>query len=1335
MQVHVLDERLEPVSPGVDGELYIGGVGLARGYLSQRELTAERFVPNPFGREPGSRLYCAGDRARVRVDGNLEFLGRSDRQVKIRGCRIEPGDVEEALRAHAGLGDTRVCAQPINGEETLVAYVATGGRVEAASVQAALADALPSYMIPAHIVRVPAWPLLPNGKLDWSALPAPAVRASAGRSAYAAPRNALEEAVAVVFAEVLDLEAVGADDTFFELGGHSLKATKVVARAASRGIELSLTDLFRHGSPARIANAIIGRRFAATPEAIPRGPARSLPIPQPPATHHAVSHGQRRLWILEHFGEARPYHMCAAFEITGAFDVAALEEAFRGVIARHESLRTRIIDVNGEPRQQIVAHADFAIGRLDVQSDPDPAGRVTELAKAFFREPFELAAGPLLRVTDVQLDAARHLMLFCQHHIVSDGASVGVMVRELLARYGAIRGGRVPAFPPLPFQYKDYAAWQLEQLESPAAAASRRYWLEIFADPVEPLKLPFDLPLPHVRRQDGGHLRFHIDVEAAVGLSALAGSCGTSLFMALMAAVQLLLYRYTRQREMVLGTPVANRDLPELDDQIGFYVNLLPLRLALKPSMTFTDLLGEVTHRVSSALEHQAYPFDRLVEDLKPPIDTRRSPLFDVVVVMQNHDTPGFELPGAAVREWPIETGVAKFGLTFEFTNTGEGLDGVLEFNTTWFKPETAARLVDHLSSLIRSALGAPGRPISELSILSDTDVAHGANGPARPDVAPVTETLVERFERHVARQPGAIAVKHDGLHLTYHDLDARASRLASRLVHEHGVGPETVVALLSPRTEAMVVGVLAILKAGGAYLPLDPTDPPERTGRLIERSGARLLLHGRGVPLPPLDRGLASTSLDDAAIPADASRALPRVEPGNLAYVIYTSGSTGEPKGVAVTHASMARLFRATEPLFQFGSGDIWAAFHSLAFDFSVWEIWGALAHGGTLVVVDYETSRSPDRFAGLLAREGVTVLNQTPTAFGAFTKALVRHGDPGLALRWVVFGGEALRPSMLAAWWKLGLAAKPRLVNMYGITETTVHTTFREVRPEDAAPGDASVIGVALDDVRMHVLDEAMTPVPPGSAGELYVAGAGVARGYLGDPSRTAERFLADPLSGRAGDRFYRTGDLGRWRHDGTLEYLGRNDRQRKIRGFRIELGEIEAELRTHPDVSDAMVVLREAADGPALIAYLVSGDAALSLDSLRSHLGRRLAAHMMPSRFVRVERWPLTANGKIDVNALADAEGERLESAAFVLPETSIERRLARLWSEALSVEQVSAVDDFFELGGHSISAIKVVQGIRDAFGQAVSLSVVFEYPVLRDLAGYLQSTSEPAGDSGS
>ncbi len=1336
-QAHVLDDRLELVPPGVEGDLYVGGAGLARGYLALPDLTAERFVPDPFAALPGSRLYRTGDRARMRGDGILEFLGRRDRQVKIRGCRIEVGEVEAALRAHAGLEDVRVQVRPVDGEPQLVAYAAGRATVDPPAVRSALAAVLPSYMIPAHVVQVPAWPALANGKLDWDALPAPDASVERPRPGYVAPRNALEEAIAGIFADVLAVERVGAFDGFFELGGHSLKATRAIARARARGIDLSLTDLFRYGSPAALANAVVDRRFGPSSAGGGAETGRTLPAVRPvaPAAHHPVSHGQRRLWVIEHFGEARPYHMAGALEIEGALDVDALEEAFRAVIARHESLRTRIIEVDGEPRQQIAASVDFALTRMDLAGAGDWRPRLEARAAAFFHQPFDLAGDLLLRVAVATVEPARAVLLFCQHHIISDGWSIGVMVREILASYAAQREGRPWSPPPLPFHYRDYAAWQRTQLDAEQGAADRRYWLETLADPVEPLRLPLDFPPPRVRPQEGRHVRFRIDDDVADGIRALARSGGRSLFMALLSAVQLLLYRYTSQREMRLGVAVAGREGAGFDEQIGFYANLLPVGLELQPAMSFEDLLQATGGRVASALEHQTYPFDCLVDELRLPIDTARSPLFDVVVVMQNHEAPALDLPGTTVRDWPVETGMAKFGLTFEFAETDRGLDGVLEYNTSWFEPATAERMVGHLQTLLASAQREPHRAVSELGMARSR-----AAGGLRPgaDVArgvPREEMLIRRFEAHAARQPGAVAVVSDGRRLTYGELDARAGRLAGQLAADYGVGPEKLVALLAPRNEAAIVGLLGILKAGGAYLPLDPRDPGERIARLVERSGASVLVCGGDLNPPLLPDGVRVVRLDDraatAATPAARRPAMP-IDPQHLAYLIYTSGSTGEPKGVEVTQSNMARLFETTRAVFGFGRDDVWAWFHSLAFDFSVWEIWGALAHGGRLVVVDHETSRSPDQLIDLLAREGVTVLNQTPTAFRGLSEALARRSGGALALRWIVFGGEALRPRMLETWWTVGAAPSARLVNMYGITETTVHATWREMRSVDTAVADSSPIGVPLDDLRIDVLDEALNQMPAGIAGELYVAGAGVARCYRGEPGRTAERFLPDPLAPDGG-RMYRTGDTGRWREDGTLEYLGRNDRQCKIRGFRIEPAEIEAQLRRYPSVSDALVVVREAPGGPELVAYLVSSDETLTVEAVRGDLDRRLPAHMMPARFVRLEQWPLTPNGKVDLKALpADGEAGLAAGVAFVAPATPVERTLAALWAQALKVDRVGAGDDFFALGGHSVSAIRVIQGLREALGCTVSLTVLFEHPVLRDLAAHLDGlAAAPAG----
>ncbi|MDE3154818.1 MAG: amino acid adenylation domain-containing protein [Acidobacteriota bacterium] len=1338
-RAYVLDDRMELVPAGVEGDLYVGGAGLARGYLDLPDLTADRFVPDPFGPVPGARLYRTGDRARMRADGVLEFLGRHDRQVKIRGCRIEVGEVEAALRRAAGLEDVRVQARLVHGEPQLVAYVAGGRGVDPAAVRTALSAALPSYMVPAHVITVPSWPILPNGKLDWNALPAPGAPSTAGGPGYAAPRNALEEAIAAIFAEVLAVERVGVHDGFFELGGHSLKATRAIARARDHGIELSLSDLFRHGSPAALANAIVDRRFGR-PDAIRAdgtGPARGSAVtPVAPAPDYPVSHGQRRLWVLEHFGEGRPYHMAGALEILGDLDVDGLEEAFRAVIARHESLRTQIVEVNGEPRQRIATHADFTLTRIDLTGASDWAARLDERAAVFFHQPFDLARDLLLRVAVATVAPSRAILLFCQHHVISDGWSIGVMVREILACYAARREGHPWAPLPLAFHYKDYTAWQQGRLDADEGAADRRYWLAALADPVEPLRLPLDFPAPRVRPHTGRHFRFRIDRETAGGLRALARSTGGTGFTALLSAVQVLLYRYTSQREMMLGVAVAGREGAGFDEQIGFYANLLPVRLAVHPAQGFEALMAATGERVTAALDHQTYPFDRLVDELALPVDPSRSPLFDVVVVMQTHDAPALDLPGSTVRDWPVETGMAKFGLTFEFAEADGGIDGVLEYNTAWFAPATAERMVRHLQALIASAQREPGRAVSDLAMERPRAgrSSESSGGGARPSMD-AGEPLIRRFEAHVVRRPEAVAIVDGDHRITYAELDARAAHLARRLTEDYGVGPETLVALLAPRGASAIVGLLGIQKAGGAYLPLDPRDPADRIARLVERSAATVVVCG-GDLHPPVPDGVRIVRLDDRASPALDGRVGPstaRIDPQHLAYVIYTSGSTGEPKGVEVTQANVSRLFDTTQAAFAFGRDDVWAWFHSLAFDFSVWEIWGALAHGGRLVIVEHETSRSPDRLVDLLAREGVTVLNQTPTAFAGLSEALARQPGRRLALRWLVFGGEALRPRMLDAWWTFDVSRAARVVNMYGITETTVHATRREMRNGEALAAGVSPIGVPLDDLRIHLLDESMNPVPTGVPGELYVAGPGVARGYRGDAGRTAERFVPDPFAADGG-RLYRTGDLGRRGDDGTLEYLGRNDRQCKIRGFRIEPGEIEAELRRHPSIADALVRPQEAPGGPELAAWLVSDDRELTIDAIRRHLDRRLPPHMVPARFARIDRWPLTSNGKIDMGALpAPGAAGLAAGVTFVAPATPVERTLAALWLEVLGTDRIGAGDDFFALGGHSVSAIRVIQGIRASLGCAVSLTVLFEHPILRDLAIHLEGLvpGPPAG----
>ncbi|MGW2658828.1 amino acid adenylation domain-containing protein, partial [Streptomyces sp. NPDC001478] len=1150
-RTYVLDSALRPQPAGTPGELYIAGAGLARGYLNRPGLSAGRFVADPFG-PPGARMYRTGDLVRRDADGTLVFLGRTDDQVKVRGFRVELGEIENVLAEHPRIVRAAVVLRT-DGEPRLVGYAvpAPGTRVTGDELRDHLRERLPAHMVPAAFMVLDTLPLTPNGKLDRRALPAPEHRAAApGRT----PRTTTERLLAGLFAELLGVSEVGADESFFDLGGHSLLATRLVARARGiLGVELRLSDLFDAPTVAGLAAAVdvAGRaRPALTaherPETVP------------------LSSAQRRLWFLDRMeGSGATYTIPLALRLSGHLDVPALRAALADVVERHESLRTVFPTADGVPYQRVL---DAEAARPRPRLTEVAASALTERLAEAARHDFDLAQEPPLHTELFRVGPEEHVLLLAVHHIAGDGWSTAPLSRDLATAYAARTRGAAPQWSPLPVQYADYTLWQHALLGDggdPDSLLNTQlaYWRDRLADLPAQLELPFVRPRPAVMSYRGAQLPLHIDAELHQGLRELARTHGTSLFMVLQAGLAALLHKLGAGTDIPVGTPVAGRTDEALDDLVGFFVNTLVLRTDLSGDPSFSELLGRVRADALAAYAHQDVPFEHLVEALNPSRTLAHHPLFQTMLTLQNAPLGAFDLPGLTVAADLVPTGTAKCDLTFVLAERPDGLTGVLEYSTDLFDAPAASAIVERWLRLLRAVAADPGRRVGRVDLLSGEELRALLPAPQAPARKLPDASLTTLFERRVRENPAAVAVTDGGTRLTYGELNARANRLAHALI-ARGTGPEDLVALALPRSADLVVAVLAVLKAGAAYVPVDPGYPAARIAYLLADTRPSLLVTtGATGELPGAD-GVERLPLDTAGLDAyPATDPELRVDPAHAAYVIHTSGSTGNPKGVVVPHRNVVRLFDTTEDLFGFTADDVWTLFHSYAFDFSVWELWGALLYGGRLVVVDHATSRAPGRFLELLAREGVTVLNQTPSAFYPLMRADEEDPETGrrLALRTVVFGGEALEHARLASWYERHPEDAPRLVNMYGITETTVHVTHAAL---DRAPAPAGRIGTALPDLRTYVLDSGLRPVPPGVPGELYVAGAGLARGYLDRPALTAGRFVADPF-GAPGDRMYRSGDVVRRAEDGGLHYVGRADQQVKVRGFRIELGEIEAGL----------------------------------------------------------------------------------------------------------------------------------------------------------------------------
>ncbi|HEX9936859.1 MAG TPA: amino acid adenylation domain-containing protein [Longimicrobium sp.] len=1312
--VYVLDRAGEPVPVGVAGELFIGGVAVARGYLGRPRLTAERFIPDPFATERGSRMYRTGDLCRWLSDGTLEYLGRTDFQVKVRGFRVELGEIEARLAAHPGVREAAVLALDDGvGGKRLAAYF-VGRALESEALRAHLSAQLPEYMVPGAFVRLDTFPITPNGKLDRKALPAPDADAFAAR-AYEAPLGETEIMLAEIWSELLGIERIGRRDNFFELGGHSLLAVQVISRVRQvLRVEVALGEVFARPVLGDFARALETAARAELPPIRPAGRAGPLPL----------SLAQQRLWFLEQLGGlGSTYHFPMRRRLRGPLDRAALERALAEIVRRHETLRTTFAEVDGEPVQVIAPFVGFALPVDDLSGlgEADREAAVRRRAGEEAARPFDLAAGPLFRAALLRLGAEDHVLLLSMHHIVSDGWSTGVIYRELSALYAAYREGRESPLSELPVQYADYAVWQREQVEGEVLERQLSYWRERLAGAPELLELPADHPRPTVRSYRGETVPVELSPELLERLQALGRGEGATLYMTLLGAFQVLLGKYSGSDDVVVGSPSAGRTRREVEELIGFFVNTLVLRTDLSGDPSFREVLRRAREVTLGAYEHQDVPFERLVAELRPERSRSYTPLFQVMFTLQNAGGDEGALPGLSVSPVEAERPSAKFDLSLALTATPHGLRGGLTCSTDLFERGTVVRMLGHLERVLEHVAADADVRLSQLELLGEAERSLVLEEWNRTETGyPADRCIHELFEEQAARTPGAVAVVCDGEALSYAELNVRANRLAHYL-RRRGVGPEVRVGICLERGPELVVAILAVLKAGGAYVPLDRRYPAGRLAFMLADAGVAVLVTDEGARgALPVPAGLPVVSIDGARAEIAAERAdapAPAVGPRHLAYVVYTSGSTGTPKGVAVEQRSVVRLVRGANYV-RLGEDEVILQVAPVSFDASTLEIWGALLNGGRLVPVP-ATNPSLEELGRAIAVHGVTTLWLTAGLFEAMARERL---DDLAGVRQLLTGGDVV-PVDAVARVRARFPAL-RLVNGYGPTENTTFTCCHTVG--QAWNGGPVPIGSPVSNTRVYVLGAALRPVPIGVPGELYAGGDGVARGYLGRPALTAERFVPDPFSARPGARLYRTGDRVRWLADGSVEFLGRTDHQVKIRGFRIEPGEIEARLREHPGVRQAAVLAREDAPGvKRLVAYVVGEGAA---DALRAHLDALLPAYMVPTAYVRLEALPLTSNGKLDRAALPAPAAAAYAPSGHEPPSTMTEQVLAEIWTELLGVERVGRRDHFFDLGGHSLLAVRLVSRVREALNPAATVEDVFAHPTLHELAARLAGNGE-------
>jgi amino acid adenylation domain-containing protein len=1314
-QTYILDAYQQPVPIGVPGELHLGGAGLARGYLNRPELTEEKFISHPFNNEPGTRLYKTGDLVRYLPDGNIEFLGRIDHQVKVRGNRIELGEIESILGQHPNVREVVVTArEDVPGDKRLFAYIVPNQEQATTprDLRRFLKEKLPDYMMPSAFVLLEALPRTPNGKVDRRALPVPDQARPELEETFVAPRTPVEEVLVGIWAEVLGLDKVGVQDNFFELGGHSLLATQVISRVRDAfSVELSLYSLFEAPTISSLGERIEAARREGlglqAPSILPRTQNENLPL----------SFAQQRLWFLDQLVPDAPiYNIPLAYRVTGRLNVAALEQSLREIVHRHEALRTTFTAVDGQPIQVIAPEIDLSLPVVDLRElvETKREAEAQRLAIQEAQQPFDLTTGLLLRVKLLRLAAAEHVLLLTMHHIVSDGWSLGVLMRELGVLYEGFSSGKPASLPELPIQYADFALWQREWLSGDVLDSQLAYWKQRLGGELPVLELPTDRPRPPVQTYRGASQSLELSKELTDALKALSQREGVTLFMTLLAAFKVLLYRYTGQEDVIVGSPIANRNWAEIEGLIGFFVNTLVLRSDLSGTPSFRELLGRVREVALGAYAYQDTPFEKLVEELQPERDISYNPLFQVMFVLQNAPMPDWGFSELTLNRQEISNKTAKFDFSLSMTETEQGLIGELEYNADLFDEVAVVRMLGHWQTLLEGVVANPDKRIYELPILAEAErhqllVEWNDTGAEYPK----DKCIHQLFEQQVEQTPDYVAVVFEDQQLTYRELNCRANQVADYL-QKLGVEPEVLVGICVERSLEMVFGLLGILKAGGAYVPLDPEYPKERLAFMIEDAQPTILLTQERLveKLPSHRARLVFLDSDCKNIAGEREKnPISEVQAENLASVIYTSGSTGQPKGAMLHHRGICN--RLIWGIQEYELGDVDRVLHKtpISFGLSVWEIFAPLLAGAQLIIAQPGLHDDNSYLVQLITEQKITHVDFVPSILQKFIEE--RGIESCQCLKFLTCTCEAL-PIKLREGFFSRLNAK--MYNLYGPTEASLAVMFwvyKSGSHERVAP-----IGRPMSNVQVYLLDRHLQPVPVGIPGELHIGGIAVGRGYLNRPDLTKERFIPNPFSNDPEARLYKTGYLACYLPDGKIKFQGCIDHQVRLRGIRIDLGEVQSILKEHPSVLDSIVILRE--DIPSnkcLVAYVVSAQKKPNLISeLRDLLKQRLTSYMLPSAFVLLDALPLMPNGELNRQALPIPSSEnRLEpKEIFIGPRDHIEFTLVELWKKVLNVNKVSIYDNFFNLGGNSLQAILIISRIYEAFEIDITLTCFFEEP---------------------
>ncbi|MDQ0416224.1 fengycin family lipopeptide synthetase D [Croceifilum oryzae] len=1303
-QVYVLDQNhgVQPI--GVPGELCIAGDGVASGYLNRPELTAASFIENPFSE---GKMYRTGDLVRLLPDGNIEYLERLDHQVKIRGYRIELGEIQEQLIQIPIVKDAIAIATEMENShhKELCAYIVANEELTTAQLRFELAKSLPSYMIPSYFVQMDYLPLTPNGKVDRKALPAPTGEMKSGYD-YVAPRNLLEEMLVDIWQEVLKVDRVGVEDDFFELGGHSLKATQLVALIYKKlNVNIPIHHIFQAPTIDALAKIL---------EEMEKGTYTSISS-VPKMEYYPVSSAQKRMYLLRELEkEALNYNMPWAYLLEGVLDTEKMLEAWKTVVNRHEALRTSFGLHKGEIVQLIDDTISFEVERYQIESEAEIQATIDQ-----FIRPFDLSKAPLLRVGLIKVSENKHVLMMDMHHIISDGTSVDILVRELISSYSS------QTLDEVGIQYKDYAVWQNTFQQSEAFKAQETYWKEIFQTMPEALQLPTDSSRPAVPSFAGDHHSFILDPELSCRLNQLSKETGTSLYMLLLAAYNVLLHKYTGESDIVVGSPIAGRSHPDVQSVVGMFVNTLAMRNHPEGHKSFRTFLNEVRESSLGAFDNQDYPFEKLVEGLDMTRDLSRHPLFDTMFLFQNMDWTELELPNLQIHPYDLESQIAKLDLMLEVMEQGEEIKFHWEYSTALFKPETIIRMSEHWKHLLHQIVESPDQPIAEFRMVTEPE-AHQLlvefNDTSQD--YPEDKTVHQLFEEQVMRTPDNVALIYKEQTLTYRDVNVRANKLAKKL-QSLGVRSESLVAMMVERSPEMMIGILAILKSGGAYVPIDPDYPEDRIQYMLQDSGSDILLTQRKlVDLVDMPHVLCIDEEDSYQDGYGSENLDIHVDPKQLAYVIYTSGSTGMPKGVMIEHQSVVSRLHWMQTEYPLTESDVVLQKTLFSFDLSVWEIFSWFMGGSSLCLLPTKMEKDPEMVVQAIEKYRVTSMYFVPSMLSIILHHIDRQSRKVdlSSVKRIFTCGEVLSAEQVKSFYQTFQFEQAKLINMYGPTEATVNVTVYDCYPDDEQT--MIPIGVPIHNAKLYIVNEHHQPQPVGVIGELCIGGIGIARGYHGKQELTDEKFVANPFS--SGEKMYKTGDLARYLPDGNMEYIGRTDHQVKVRGFRIELGEIESQLLQISIVREAVVITRPNLQGQLeLCAYFVA-EQECSVSDLRAELSQVLPHYMVPSYLVQLENMPLTPNGKVDRKTLPAPEGLQKTAMEYMAPRNELERKLVTIWSEVLGVEQVGIDDRFFEMGGNSLKILEVGYRVNELYQSmhlSIPLSFFYENQTIRSICHQL------------